>query len=211
MKLFLHSAIVKEIEWAEERGLIDAIDTNPILLSKTDRRLGEVVRDIIKIVDDRPVCITLVSQTTEDLFDEAKTVAKLGKQVVVSIPMSDAGLAAAKKCHTKGIRTNITLIYSAAQVLLAARAGTTFITVHQDDTKQNGRIIEQTAALFKNEETQPYIIADGIRAPADIIQAAHEGAEAATVPFAVLVQMYRHKATDEGMASYSAHWDKIPK
>lgn len=215
MRLFIDTAILKEIEWAEERGLLDGVTTNPTLLSKTDRKLGEVVHDILRIIKDRPVSLEVVSTNADDMVEEAKGVAKLAKNVVVKIPMTDEGMKAVSILEKKGIRTNVTLVFSPAQALLAARAGATFVSIfigRLDDIGKNGMdVVRETVQIFKNYNIKSYVLVASVRSVRHVEEAALAGADIATIPFKVLVQMYRHELTDKGIEKFLEDWEKVPK
>ncbi len=215
MKIFIDTAIMKEIEWAEERGLVDGVTTNPTLLNKTDRKLAEVIHDIIRLIKDRPVSIEAVSQEVDELVREAKEISKLAKNVVIKIPMSDEGLMAVRKLKAKGIHSNVTLVFSAAQALLAARAGATFVSIfvgRLDDAKQRGmEVVKETVQMFKNYDIPTNVIVASVRSVRHVEEAALAGADVVTVPFKVLVQMYRHELTDKGIKKFLEDWEKIPK
>lgn len=215
MRLFIDTAILKEIEWAQERGLIDGVTTNPTLLSKTDRKLGEVVRDILRLVKGQPVSLEVVSQTAAEMVEEAKTIAKLGKHAIIKVPMTDQGMIAVQHLESKGIRTNVTLVFNPAQALLAARAGATFISIfigRLDDAGKSGiGVIKETVQIMKNYSLKSYILAASIRSVRHVEEAALAGADVATVPFKVLEQMYQHDLTTKGIKKFLEDWQNIPK
>lgn len=215
MKIFIDSAIMKEIEWAEERHLIDGVTTDPTLLNKTDRKLSDVIHDILSLVKDRPVNIEAVSQETDELVREGKEISKLAKNVVIRIPMTDEGLKAARILKAKGIHINITLVFSPAQALLAARSGAIFVSIfvgRLDDAKQKGiEVIKETVQMYKNYDIPTNVMAASVRSVRDVEEAALAGADIVSVPFNTLVQMYRHDLTDKGVKKYLEDWEKIPK
>jgi len=215
MKIFIDTAIVKEVEWAEERHLIDGVTTDPTLLNKTDRKLSEVIHDILSLVKDRPVNIEAVSQETDELVREGKEISKLAKNVVIRIPMTDEGLKATRILKAKGIHVNITLVFNPAQALLAARAGATFVSVfvgRLDDAKQKGmEVIKETVQVYKNYDIPTNVMAASVRSVRHVEEAALAGADIVSVPFNTLVQMYRHDLTDKGVKKYQDDWEKIPK
>jgi len=217
MKLFIDTAIIKEIEWAEERGLIDGVTTNPTLLNKADRKLGEVVQDILQRIKDRPVSIELISNNTDELIEEAKGVSKISKNVVVKVPMTDEGLMAVQQLEAKGIHTNVTLVFSVAQALLAARAGATIVSIfvgRLDDMGKPGhgmKVVEDTVKAFKNYNITSNVLVASVRSVKHVEDSALIGADIATVPFKVLVQMYRHDLTDKGIKKFLEDWEKVPK
>ncbi|MFH1207839.1 MAG: fructose-6-phosphate aldolase [Patescibacteria group bacterium] len=215
MKIFIDTAIIKEIEWAVERGLVDGVTTNPTLLAKADRKLGEVVHDILTLVKDRPVSIEAVSQNTDEMVNESKAIAKLSKNVVVKIPMTDEGLQAVAQLEAKGIHTNVTLVFTAAQALLAARAGATMVSLfvgRLDDTGVKGMdVVQETVQIFKNYNIRSNVLVASIRSVRHVEEAALAGADIVTVPFKILAQMYRHDLTDKGVKKFYQDWENIPK
>lgn len=215
MKLYIDTTILKEIEWAEERGLIDGVTTNPTLLSKADRKLGDVVNDILETVTDRLVHIEVVSQTTDEIIEEAKTVSKLAKNVVVKIPMSDEGLLAVRELKSKGVKTNVTLVFSVAQALLAARAGTDYISLYDGKTGALAAtdldVAQQVVEMYSKSDITTEVILGGISDVTEVEKAAHMAMPGAAVPFKVLVQMYRHDLTEKGVKQFLVDWEKVPK
>ena len=215
MKIFIDTAIIKEIEWAEERDLLDGLTTNPTLLNNTDRKLSDVVNDILKIIRDRPVSIEAVSQNADEIIEEAKEIAKLAKNVVVKIPMTDEGMMAVRALSAKGIKTNVTLVFSAAQALLAARAGATFVSIflgRLDDIKKSGiDVVKETVEIFGKYNIETAVLAASVRSVRHVEECALAGVDAATIPFKLLVQMYRHELTDKGIKKFLEDWEKIPK
>lgn len=215
MKIFIGSAIIKEIEWAEERGLIDGVSTNPSFLCRADRKLSEVVNNIFKLIKDRPVGIEAISQETDDIIEEARGISKIAKNVVVKIPLTDQGLIAIRKLVGKGITTDATLVFTPAQALLAARAGATFVSIFvgrlNDAGKKGMDVVKETVQIFQNYDMPTLVRASSIRNVREVEEAALAGADAATVPFRVLVQMFRHDLTDAGIKKYQTDWEKVPK
>lgn len=215
MKIFIDTAIIKEIEWAEERDLIDGVTTNPTLLSNTDRKLADVIHDILKIIKDRPVSIEVVSQNADEMVEEAKQIAKLAKNVVIKVPMTDEGMMAVRQLKAKGIKTNVTLVFSVAQALLAARAGATFVSIfigRLDDAKKKGMdVVKETVDVLRKYELQTAVLGASIRSVRHVEECALVGADVVTIPFKVLVQMYRHDLTDKGIKKFLEDWEKIPK
>ncbi len=215
MRIFIDSAILKEIEWASERSLVDGVTTNPTLLSKADRKLGDVVNDILEEIPDRPVHIQVMSQTADEIVEEARTVSKLGKNVVVKIPMTDEAMIALKELTAKGIKTNVTLVFSLAQALLAARAGASYISFF-DGTTQNVtdtqfHVLDSSSKAIGTGSGSPEIIVGGLHDVSQVERAAASGSAIASVPFKVLVQMYRHEQTEKGIKKFLEDWEKVPK
>ncbi|MDD5040248.1 MAG: transaldolase family protein [Patescibacteria group bacterium] len=215
MKLFIDSAIIKEIEWARDRGLLDGVSTDPTLLSNADRKLADVVRDILNLVKDKPVAIEAVSQNADDIIEEANGISKLAKNIVVKIPVTDDGLRAIRQLARKGVQTNATLVCTASQALLAARSGATYVSIfvgRLDETKEDGiQVVRDTVEVFRKYEYPASVVVSSVRNPEHVIEGALAGADAAAVPFKVLVQMVRHDLTDKGIQKFLADWEKVPK
>lgn len=215
MKLFIDTAIIQEIDWAEQRGLIDGVTTNPTLLNKTEQKLGEVVKAILHLIKDRPVSLEAVSQRPNDIIKESKRLSELGKNVVVKIPLTDEGMMAVTRLKKEGIPTNVTLVFSPAQALLAARAGARYVSIfvgRLDDVGQKGMdVVEETVKVFKNYNIATEIIVASIRSVRHVEEAALAGADIATVPYKVLKQMYQHELTNKGMVKFLEDWKKVPK
>ena len=215
MKIFIDTAIIKEIEWAMERGIVDGVTTNPTLLAKADRKLGEVVHDILTLVKDRPVSIEAVSQTADELVNEARTISKLSKNIIVKIPMTDEGLQAVSRLEAKGIHTDVTLVFTPAQALLAAKAGATMVSLfvgRLDDTGKKGmELVRQVVQMYKNYSIQTNVVVASVRSVQHVEEAGLAGADITAVPFKILVQMYRHDLTDKGVKKFFQDWENIPK
>ena len=215
MKIFIDTAIIKEIEWAKERGLVDGVTTNPTLLSNTDRKLSDVIQDILKLVKEGPVSIEVVSQNADEMVEEAREIAKLAKNVVIKLPMTDEGMMAIRQLSAKGIKTNATLVFTPAQALLAARAGATFVSPfigRLDDSKKDGiGVVKEIVEILRKYEMQTAVLGASIRSVRHVEECALAGVDVVTVPFKVLVQMFRHELTDKGIKKFLDDWEKIPK
>lgn len=215
MKIFIDTAIIKEIEWAKERGLVDGVTTTPTLLSITDRKLSDVIQDILKLVKDGPVSIEVVSQNADEMVEEAKEISKLAKNVVIMVPMTDEGMIAVRQLSAKGIKTNVSLVYTVSQALLAARAGAAYVSPfigNLDDVKSNGmELVEEIVKMYRKYEVPTDIIASSIRSTRHVEECALLGVDIVTVPFNILVKMYRHDLTDKGVKKFLEDWEKIPK
>ena len=202
MKLFVDTANVDEIRQANDMGVICGVTTNPSLIAKEGRDFVEVVKEITTIVDG-PISAEVISLEADKMVEEAKPLAAINKNIVIKIPMCAEGLKAVKKLTALGIKTNVTLIFSAAQALLAARAGATYVSPflgRLDDIGTNGMIlIEEIADIFKIHEIPTEIIAASIRNPIHVIDAARAGCDIATVPYKVIAQMLHHPLTDKGI------------
>ncbi len=214
MKLFIDTANVEEIRSANELGIICGVTTNPSLIAKEGRDFVEVVKEITSIVDG-PISAEVVSLESEEMVREAEKLAKIHKNIVIKIPMTLEGLKAVKTLKEKGIRTNVTLIFSAAQALLAARAGASYVSPflgRLDDIDTEGiKLIEEIASIFNMHAIDTEIIAASIRGPLHVTQAALAGADIATVPYKVLVQTAKHPLTDAGIERFLKDWETVPK
>jgi transaldolase len=214
MRLFLDTANLDEIRKACELGVIDGVTTNPSLIAKEGRRFDDVVKEICAIIDG-PISAEAVSEDAKGMVEEAKAISKMHKNVVVKIPMTAEGLKAVKACKELGIRTNVTLIFSANQALLAAKAGATYVSPFVgriDDTTEYGmELVERIVEIYRNYNYSTEIIVASVRNPLHVLEAAQMGADIATIPYSVLLQMIRHPLTDVGIQKFLADWAKVPK
>ena len=203
-----------EIRQANDMGVICGVTTNPSLIAKEGRDFVEVVKEITTIVDG-PISAEVISLEADKMVEEAKPLAAINKNIVIKIPMCAEGLKAVKKLTALGIKTNVTLIFSSAQALLAARAGATYVSPflgRLDDIGTNGMIlIEEIADIFKIHEIPTEIIAASIRNPIHVIDAARAGCDIATVPYKVIAQMLHHPLTDKGIERFLKDWETVPK
>lgn len=216
MKLFIDTANVDEIRKANDMGVICGVTTNPSLIAKEGKDFIEVVKEITSIVDG-PISAEVISLETEGMVKEAlDLVEKINNpNLVIKIPMLPAGLAAVKQLTAKGIKTNVTLVFSAAQALLAARAGATYVSPflgRLDDIGQDGmNLIKEITDIFKMHAIETEIIAASIRNPIHVIDAARLGADIATVPYKVIMQMTKHPLTDIGIERFLKDWESVQK
>lgn len=214
MKLFIDTANINEIQRANEMGIIDGVTTNPSLIAKEGRDFLQVVKEIADIVDG-PISAEVISLNAQEIVKEAKELVKIHKNIVVKIPMTEDGLKAVKRLSVEGIKTNVTLIFSSAQALLASRAGASYVSPFVgslDDIGNDGMtLIEETAAIFNTYHLQTEIICASVRSPIHVINAAKAGAHIATVPFNVIVQMIKHPLTDAGIKKCLDDWSSIKK
>jgi len=213
VKFFIDTADVNEIKEALEMGMVDGVTTNPTLIAKTGRPFMEVAKEIVELVPG-PVSLEVVSLDTQGMVDEARFLAKLGDNVVIKIPMTTEGLKAVKILSEEGIKTNVTLVFSPLQALLAAKAGATYVSPfvgRLDDIGHNGmELIEQIVQIYDNYMFETEIIVASIRHPQHVLQAALIGADIATIPFKVIKQLAKHPLTDIGIERFLEDWAKVP-
>ena len=216
MKLFIDTANIDEIKEAHELGVIVGVTTNPSLIAKEGRDFIEVVKEITSIVDG-PISAEVISLEADKMVNEAvELYSKIGsKNTVIKIPMCAEGLKATSRLAKMGINTNVTLIFSPAQALLAARAGATYVSPfvgRVDDIGEEGMtLIEDIAEIFALHDIKTEIIAASIRSPMHVINAAKAGANIATVPYKVICQMINHPLTEAGIEKFLKDWDKHTK
>ncbi|MFU0800009.1 MAG: fructose-6-phosphate aldolase [Xylanivirga thermophila] len=214
MKLFIDTANVDEIRKANDMGIICGVTTNPSLIAKEGRDFVEVVKEITSIVDG-PISAEVVSLDADGMVKEARELAKIHKNIIIKIPMCVEGLKAVKILTEEGIKTNVTLIFSSAQALLAARAGATYVSPfigRLDDVGSDGLdVVAETVDIFNIHGISTEVIAASIRHPRHVIEAARIGSHIATVPYKVLVQMTKHPLTDNGIQKFLKDWETVPK
>ena len=216
MKLFVDTANVADIRECNDMGVICGVTTNPSLIAKEGRDFIEVVKEITSIVDG-PISAEVISLEADGMVAEAEELVKKisNPNLVIKIPMCAEGLKATKRLSEKGIKTNVTLIFSAAQALLAARAGATFVSPflgRLDDIGSTGmNLIEEIAEIFDIHGIETEIIAASIRNPIHVIDAARAGCDIATVPANVIRQMVNHPLTTAGIERFLKDWETVPK
>lgn len=214
MKLFIDTANTDEIKNANELGVICGVTTNPSLIAKEGRDFKTVIDEITQIVDG-PVSAEVISLTADEMVEEAIPFSKMNKNIVIKIPMCEEGLKAVKKLSAMGIHTNVTLIFSAVQALLAARAGATYVSPfigRLDDIDFDGQqLISDIVDIFKIHSIDTEIIAASIRSPLSVAEAAKSGAHIATVPYKVIMQMIKHPLTDAGIKKFMEDWENQKK
>ena len=214
MKIFIDTANIGEIKEANTWGIVDGVTTNPSLIAKEGRDLQEVINEICSIVDG-PISAEVISLEADKMVEEAMELVKLHKNIVIKIPMCIEGLKAVKILSEKGIKTNVTLIFSSQQALLAAKAGATYVSPfvgRLDDIGTKGvNLISDIATIFEVHEMDTQIIAASIRNPIHVSECAMAGSDIATVPFNVLKQMSKHPLTDLGIAKFLSDYEKQGK
>ena len=214
MKLFLDTADLADIRWASRAGLIDGVTTNPSLLSQSagDVEPRDVFKEICSLVDG-PVSAEVVAVDGDGMYHEGRELAKIAENIVVKIPMIEEGLPVIRRLAGDGIRVNVTLCFSAVQCLLAAKAGATYVSPflgRLDDVGQPGMdVIKETRVIFDNYDIETAILAASIRHPRHVTEAAMLGAEAATMPTAVLKKLLLHPLTDRGLDQFLNDWSKL--
>ena len=214
MKLFIDTGDLKEIRQANEMGVICGVTTNPTLIAKTGRDVKDVVTEIAEIVDG-PISAEVISLEADKMVEEALELVKIHKNIVIKIPMTKEGLKAVKVLSSKGIRTNVTLVFSAAQALLAARAGASFVSPfvgRLDDIGADGMsLIQDIAEIFAIHGIETEIIAASIRNEMHVINAALAGAHIATVPYSVIMDMTEHPLSKSGIEKFLKDWEGANK
>ena len=213
MKIFIDTANVNEIREVNSWGVISGVTTNPSLIAKEGRDFKEVVKKITSIVDG-PISAEVISLDHEGMVKETRELSKIHKNIVVKIPMTIEGLKAVNILSRDGIKTNVTLIFSSAQALLAAKAGASYVSPFVgriDDVGSEGmKLIKEITQIFNNYDIKTEIIAASIRSPLHVINAAIAGADIATIPYKVLIQMTKHPLTDIGIEKFLEDWKKVP-
>lgn len=211
MKFFLDTANLAEIKEAASLGLIDGVTTNPSLVAKEKKDFKKLIEEICRIVDG-PISAEVVAVDEEGMVEEGRLLAKIDKNVVVKVPMTPNGLKATRRFVKEGIRVNVTLVFSPAQALLAAKAGASYVSPfigRLDDVGQVGMdLIRQIVTIFSNYAFKTEVLVASIRNPIHVIEAAQLGADAATMPFSVIQQLFKHPLTDVGLAKFLSDWEK---
>lgn len=214
MKFFIDTANTKEIKEAWELGVIDGVTTNPSLISKEKKEPIKLLREICEIVDG-PVSAEVVSLDADGMVKEAKKLAKIHKNIVVKVPMTKDGLKATKVLSKLKIKTNVTLVFSPNQALLAAKAGATFVSPFvgrlDDITHYGMELVSQILEIYDNYAFDTEVIVASIRNPLHVLDAALMGAHIATIPFSVIDQLSKHPLTDIGIEKFLKDWEKVPK
>jgi transaldolase len=214
MKFFIDTADIREVREAAAMGLVDGVTTNPSLVAKTGKKFREVLLEICDVVKG-PVSAEVVSTNHDDMMREAREYAALRPNIVVKIPLIPEGLKAVRTCADEGIKTNVTLCFSATQALLAAKAGATYISPfigRLDDISTDGmQLIEEIVQIYDNYGFDTQVLVASVRHPMHVHQAARIGAHVATCPLSVLLQLCKHPLTDLGLQKFLSDWEKVPK
>ena len=214
MQFFIDTADVGEIKKALALGVCDGVTTNPSLVAKTGRAFADVLREIVSLVPG-PISAEVTATEAEGMVKEARQYAKFGPQVVIKVPLIVEGLKAAKILSQEGVKTNVTLCFSAVQALLAAKAGATYVSPfvgRLDDVSQDGMaLIADILQIYRNYGFATKVLVASVRHPIHVLEAAKLGAHVATIPYAVVEQLARHPLTDVGLKKFLADWEKVPK
>jgi transaldolase len=212
MKIFLDTANLKAINTYNDMGLVDGITTNPTLLSKEKQNPAELMREIVKIVKG-PVSLEVIATETDQMLEEAHKLMKFGQNVIVKIPMTSNGMKAVKKLKEDGIETNVTLIFSANQAILAAKAGASYVSPfigRLDDIGNEGMIlIKEITQILRNYQFKTEVLVASIRHPVHVIEAGKIGADIVTLPPDILGKMLTHPLTDKGLTLFLSDWEKV--
>jgi len=214
MKFFLDTANLKDISWAAQAGLIDGITTNPSLLAKFagDVDPRDVLKEICSLVEG-PVSAEVIAVDADGMIREGESLVKIADNIVVKIPMTEAGMVAVRRLSKQGIKTNVTLCFSSVQCLIAAKAGATYVSPfigRLDDVGQEGMdVIRETRVIFDNYQYATEILAASIRHPRHVVDAAMVGADVATLPPDILKKLLQHPLTDRGLEQFLADWGKL--
>jgi len=213
MQFFLDTGNVDEIKQALEWGILDGVTTNPTLIAKTGRPFMEVVKEILQLVDG-PVSLETVSRDAKGMVEEGRKLAELGDNVVVKIPMTPEGIIAVQELESEGIPTNVTLVFSPTQALIAAKAGATFVSPfvgRLDDVSSDGmKLIRDVKTIYDNYDFDTQIIVASVRHPMHVLEAALIGADICTMPFEVMKKLFQHPLTDKGIELFLKDWEKVP-
>ncbi|ADO45938.1 transaldolase [Hydrogenobacter thermophilus TK-6] len=213
MQFFLDTGNVDEVKQALDWGILDGVTTNPSLIAKTGRPFMQVAKEIVKLVDG-PVSLETVSLDTEGMVKEGRMLAEIGDNVVVKIPMTPQGMKAVQILESEGIPVNVTLVFSPAQALIAAKAGATFVSPfigRIDDVSGEGmKLIREVKTIFDNYDIDTEIIVASVRHPMHVVEAALIGADICTMPFEVMKKLFNHPLTDRGIELFLKDWEKVP-
>jgi len=214
MKFFIDTANINEIKKAWDLGVIDGVTTNPSLMSKEGKDPIELLKQICSIVNG-PVSAEAVTMTAEEMVKEAESLSKIHENIVVKIPMIEEGLRAVKRLSGMGIKTNMTLVFSPSQALLAAKAGATYVSPfvgRLDDISHFGMgIVSEILEIYENYIFDTEVIVASVRNPLHVVEAARMGAHIATIPYSVILQLIKHPLTDIGIEKFLKDWEKVPK
>jgi transaldolase len=211
LKFFIDTANIAEIKDANDMGMVDGVTTNPSLIAREDGEFKEIIAQICEIVEG-PVSAEVISLEYAGMVEEARDLAKIADNITVKIPMTVEGLKAVKTLTDEGIKTNVTLVFSALQALMAAKAGATYVSPfvgRLDDLAQEGMgLIEEIAQIIANYDFDTQIIVASVRSPLHVLDSALLGADVATIPYGILKKLASHHMTDKGIDAFMADWNK---
>lgn len=214
MKFFIDTANIEEIKKAWDLGVIDGVTTNPSLISKEGKDPVTLLKEICSIVNG-PVSAEAISMSHDEMIKEAESLTRIHENIVVKIPMIEEGLRAVKKLSGKGIKTNVTLVFSPSQAMLAAKAGATYVSPfvgRLDDISHVGmEIVSNIIEIYENYMFDTEVIVASVRNPLHVVEAAKMGAHVATIPYSVIIQLIKHPLTDIGLQKFLKDWEKVPK
>jgi transaldolase len=214
MKIFIDSGDTREIKEAYDMGLVDGVTTNPTLAAASGKNFKELIHEITEIIDG-PISAEVVSTTAAEMIPEGEDIAGWHKNIVVKVPLIPEGLKAVKHFAAKGIKTNVTLCFTASQALLAAKAGATYISPfvgRLDDISTEGmQVIRDIRTIYDNYGYETQILTASARSPMHFLEAARIGSDVVTAPFSVLAKLLKHPLTDTGLAKFLADWEKVKK
>lgn len=214
MKFFIDTANIDQIKEAADMGLLDGVTTNPSLVSKEGKNFRELLNEILQVVDG-PVSAEVVSTDYDGMMKEALELAEIHKNIVIKIPLIPEGIKAVKSLSEKGIKTNVTLCFSPAQALLAAKAGASYISPfvgRLDDIASDGmNLIQQIVQIYDNYGYETEVLVASVRHPMHLVEAALMGADVATMPFDVIKKLFNHPLTDNGLVKFLSDWKKLEK
>ncbi len=214
MKFFIDTANIDEIKKGVDMGMVDGVTTNPSLIAKEDKPFEEILKEICETVDG-PISAEVVSLDAEGMVAEGRELAKIHDNIVIKVPMITEGLKAVKQFAAEGIKTNVTLVFSASQALLAAKAGASFVSPfvgRLDDISQTGMdLVSEIMAVYDNYGFRTEVIVASVRSPMHVLDSALMGAHIATIPLKVIEQLAKHPLTDIGMEKFLADWEKRKK
>ncbi|OIN98260.1 fructose-6-phosphate aldolase [Candidatus Desantisbacteria bacterium CG_4_10_14_0_8_um_filter_48_22] len=214
MKFFIDTADVNEIREAAELGVIDGVTTNPSLISKTGKKFLDVIKEITTIVDG-PISAEAVSLKKDEIIAEARELVKIHRNIVVKVPFIPEGMKAVKVLSKEGIKTNVTLVFSPNQALIAAKVGASYVSPfigRLDDISHVGMdLVRQIVTIYRNYGYKTEIIVASVRNPVHVLEAALAGAHVITIPFSVVQGLFKHPLTDAGVKKFLEDWEKVPK
>jgi len=214
LKFFIDTANIAEIREANAMGMVDGVTTNPSLIAKEKLDFEEIIKEICKIVDG-PISAEVIALDTEGMVKEGRHLAKIHKNIVIKIPMTVDGLKATRQLFQEGIRTNVTLVFSPLQALMAAKAGATYVSPfvgRLDDISHDGLVlVQQIVNIYNNYGFETEVIVASVRNPLHVLESALMGAHIATIPFNVLAKLAAHPLTDKGIKAFLDDWNKAQK